>query len=79
VIRIDKLYFEADKAVIKESSYPVLDQIATLLKKRSDLTVEIGGHTNGLPNDEFCHALSKMRAENVYYFLISKGVPKERL
>ena len=79
VIRVDKLYFEADKAAIKESSYPVLDQIASVLKKRSTLSIEIGGHTNGLPNHEYCDALSKMRAENVYYYLISKGVAKDRL
>lgn len=79
VLRIDKLYFEADKAVILANSYPALDKIAASLKKRSKLVVEIGGHTNGLPNHAYCDALSTQRAENVYNYLVDQGVPKEQL
>ena len=41
--------------------------------------VEIGGHTNGLPKDDFCDSLSALRAKAVAEYLMHKGIPKERM
>lgn len=78
-IRIDKLYFKADSAVVMQSSFPVLEDLYTFMAKNPDVSVEIGGHTNGLPPHEYCDRLSAARAKAVYDYLIRKGIPASRL
>lgn len=78
-IRIDKLYFKADSAVIVESSNAVLQDLYTFMSKNPEVSVEIGGHTNGLPPHEYCDKLSAARAKVVYDYLIQKGIPASRL
>ncbi len=78
-IRIDKLYFKADSAVIVESSNAVLQDLYTFMSKNPEVSVEIGGHTNGLPPHEYCDKLSAARAKVVYDYLIQKGIPATRL
>jgi outer membrane protein OmpA-like peptidoglycan-associated protein len=39
-----------------------------------DVVIEVGGHTNSLPADEYCDRLSTARAKAVVEYLIEKGV-----
>ena len=78
-IRIDQLYFKADSASITEESYPVLEEIYEFLKLNPDVVVEIGGHTNGIPSQDYCDRLSTERAKAVSEYLSQQGIPKERL
>lgn len=78
-IRVDKLYFEADSATIEPASYPVLEEIYTFLNENPNVVIEIGGHTNSLPEDAYCDKLSTSRAQNVAEYLYQKGLPKDRI
>ncbi len=78
-IRIDKLFFEADKSVITPSSFEVLDEVYAFLEENDDVIVEIGGHTNGLPPDWYCDKLSTDRAKAVANYLSRKGIDRNRL
>ena len=74
VILIDQLYFAADASTIQQNSLPILDEIAKVLANRKDIVIEIGGHTNNIPPDDYCDRLSTSRAKAVYDYLITKGV-----
>jgi len=78
-IEIENLYFKADVASINSESYEVLDEIYDFLKDNEDITVEIGGHTNGTPSHEYCDRLSEDRAKVVAEYLVQKGISEERL
>lgn len=78
-IRIDKLYFAADSANFSKESLPALNYLAGFMEDNPKLIVEIGGHTNGIPDDEFCDRLSTARAKSIYDFLINVGVQPARL
>ncbi|MEM8524402.1 MAG: OmpA family protein [Bacteroidota bacterium] len=78
-IRLDRLYFQADKANIQTSSYSTLDEVYDFLKENDDVTIEVGGHTNGIPAHEFCDSLSNMRAKAVAQYLVRKGIRSERV
>jgi len=79
-VQVDQLFFKADATEIEPASYQVLDQIAQTLNSRPEIElVEIGGHTNNLPPDEYCDQLSEKRAKAVYTYLLTKGVAPERL
>lgn len=78
-IRIDKLFFKTDSAVVLNTSYPMLEELYTFMSKNPEVSVEIGGHTNSLPPDEYCDKLSTARAKFVYDYLIKKGIPTSRM
>jgi len=60
-------------------SYSALDQIYTSLAYYSDLRVEIAGHTDNVGDEDANKALSMKRARAVLNYLVSKGIPKNRM
>lgn len=78
VLQVEKLFFKADAADIKEESYPVLDEIYDFLTN-NNVVVEIGGHTNSIPSDDYCFKLSDSRAKTVAEYLYSKGIPESQV
>lgn len=73
-IEIKNLYFKADSSAITKESYDVLDEISEFLVTNKNVTLEIGGHTNGIPPAAYCDQLSTERAKAVYEYLIRQGV-----
>ncbi|MCB0643853.1 MAG: OmpA family protein [Phaeodactylibacter sp.] len=78
-IKIDKLFFEADSSKIKPESFAVLDEIYEFLDSNKDVKVEIGGHTNGIPEHAYCDMLSTARARAVAEYLKTRGIDSDRL
>jgi outer membrane protein OmpA-like peptidoglycan-associated protein len=79
IIKIKNLYFPTDKSVLDTRSHIVLDEIFYFLKQNADINIEIGGHTNGLCQDDFCDELSERRAKVVAEYLVRKGISPSRL
>ncbi len=78
-IQVEKLYFTADSTNIEPSSYAVLEEIYDFLSANPKVKIEIGGHTNSLPEDAYCDRLSTSRAENVAEYLYGRGIPKAQI
>lgn len=78
-IRVDQLNFEINSFKITKDSRPVLNDIYKFLNRNSNVTVEIGGHTNRFCDTEYCQTLSTNRAKAVVDFLVQKGIPSNRL
>jgi len=78
-VEIKNLYFKADSADINESSYEVLSEIIDFMKDHKNISIEIGGHTNGIPSSDFCDKLSTERAKAVYDYLMKNGVNPQKL
>ena len=79
VLTLNNVFFDANKSKIKEESFSELNEIAVFLKENPNIWVEIGGHTNGLPEDDFCNKLSNDRAESVRQYLIGQGADADRI
>ena len=80
VLRFTNIYFKADSTNITVQSYPSLNDIYSFLSKNPDVIVEIGGHTNGLPqSDDYCDKLSASRAKSVANYLTKKGIAIDRV
>ncbi|MBC7485610.1 MAG: OmpA family protein [Cytophagaceae bacterium] len=79
VIRLNNIFFEFGKAVLKEESYPELDRVVKLLIANPTITLEIAGHTDNVGSDEANQTLSADRAKAVVDYLISKGIGKKAL
>ena len=78
-IQIEQLFFDADSTNMKSTSIPVMDEMYDFLRAYPQITVEIGGHTNNIPANDYCDALSTARAKSVVDYLIKKGISAEQL
>jgi outer membrane protein OmpA-like peptidoglycan-associated protein len=79
VLRIEQLQFQADSSAIQQGSHSVLDGISDFLRANDRIIIEIGGHTNGLPDHDYCDRLSTARAKSVADYLYDKGIPVDRI
>jgi len=79
VIRLNNIFFEFGKAVLKEESYPELDRVVKLLTTNPTIALEIAGHTDNVGSDEANQSLSADRAKAVVEYLVSKGIGKKAL
>lgn len=77
--RLEQLYFQADSSTITLSGEKVLLGLTKFLKDNPNLALEVGGHTNGLPPDDFCDMLSTKRAKNVVAYLRREGISEDRI
>jgi outer membrane protein OmpA-like peptidoglycan-associated protein len=73
IFRLDRTYFAADSFQFAQATVPELQQVASFLQKNPAIVVEVGGHTNGLPQDVYCDTLSTRRARQVAQFLVDLG------
>ena len=78
-IKVDNLYFEANQSEITEESFEVLDEVVSFLQENEDVKIEVGGHTSGKPEHEWCDSLSRLRAKEVAKYLNKKGVKVSQL
>lgn len=80
IIQVNSLQFPADSStVLTESSYFVLEEVYYFLKQNKGVIIEIGGHTNDRPLEEYSYKLSTDRAETVARYLIEKGISESRI
>ncbi len=79
VIQVNNLYFKSDSFHIQANSYAALNEVYDFLIENPDIEIEIGGHTNNIPSDDYCDRLSTSRAKAVVDYLVSKGISKSRL
>lgn len=78
-LRIDKIFFEMDKSIFTKESYQFLNDIVDFMKENPDISIEVGGHSNGLCTDEYCIKISTDRAKAVVDYLVGKGISRSRL
>ena len=73
------VYFDYDKADIRESERATLSKNADVLKKYDFLRVTVEGHCDERGTVEYNLALGERRARAAYDYLVSLGVPANRL
>lgn len=71
--------FATGRAELKEESFPVLDQIKGIMDRYPGYKLTISGHTDSVGDEETNMVLSRERAKSCYQYLVSQGVPPERL
>jgi len=74
------IFFDTDKAVIKEKSKPTLDEIAKMLKANPQENILVVGHTDNAGSFTYNQKLSEKRAKAVVKVLIDNyGISAKRL
>ena len=71
--------FDFNKATLKSSSFPKLEQIVAILNEYPDYSLSIAGHTDSKGDDAYNLKLSYERAAAARTYLLGKGIPAERI
>jgi peptidoglycan-associated lipoprotein len=74
-----EIHFDYDSADIREGDRQVLSRNADALKRFDFLRVTLEGHADERGTVEYNLALGERRAKAAYDYLVSLGVPAERL
>lgn len=73
------IHFKLGSDVILSASYPILDDVITLLKYNPQIHVRIEGYTDNIGSPAYNKMLSQKRAESVMDYLIQHGISSDRL
>ena len=71
--------YEADSFHLTPSMTDELNDLIILLIDQPYLQIQIIGHTNTLPSHRYCDRLSLDRVLEIQKYLISKGIPRDRV
>ncbi len=78
-IVLKNIFFDFDKATIKSESTNELSRLVKLLKDNPEIKIELGSHTDDVGSKEYNAKLSDNRSKAVVAYLISNGIPSNRL
>ena len=74
IVKINNIFFDTDKTILRPESFPELIRLANILKDNPYSKIEIMGHTDNVGSDDHNLKLSEGRANAVYRYLISTGI-----
>jgi OOP family OmpA-OmpF porin len=72
-------FFDFDKATLKPEGRQILDQVAAQADTVNLETLIATGHTDSIGTEQYNQGLSERRANTVKNYLISKGIPADRI
>lgn len=78
-IVLNNIYYDLDKADIREDAKPVLDSLVMIMNDNPEIFVELGSHTDSRAPDDYNMDLSRRRAISAVNYIISKGIDPDRI
>ncbi|MBB5217113.1 outer membrane protein OmpA [Parapusillimonas granuli] len=72
-------FFDFDKSTLKPEGRQVLDQVAAQVNTINLETLIATGHTDSIGTEKYNLGLSQRRANTVKNYLVSKGIPADRI
>ena len=76
---IENIFYDFDKATLRPESKEALDAVVVMLRDNPHVSIEMGSHTDRMGSDAYNMALSERRAKSVVDYLVSAGIPADRL
>ncbi|WP_081208789.1 OmpA family protein [Salegentibacter sediminis] len=76
---VGNIYFDFDKATIKEESKPTLNKVVDIMNKYPSINIEIGSHADARGSDQYNMGLSERRAASTLEYLVENGIDRSRL
>lgn len=78
-IVLENIYYDFNKAFIREDAKPSLNELVTILQLNPDINIELGSHTDCRGPDNYNQELSQRRAAAAVQYIIDKGINPGRL
>jgi peptidoglycan-associated lipoprotein len=78
-VKIDNIYYDYDKANLREESKGELNKLVNILKETPNVKLQINSHSDERGEAKYNKELSQRRAQSVVDYLIAKGISSDRL
>ena len=79
VVTLEDVLFEVNGAALQPGAQAELLRLADYLNRNPDRKIMIEGHTDNTGGSDYNLQLSQLRAQSVDSYLVSSGVPPERI
>ena len=78
-LKLPVIYFSYDKFSIGAREKNILDQVAAYMKKNPELGLIVEGYCDERGSEEYNRALGERRALAVHDYLLTVGIPSDRI
>ena len=78
-IVLENIYYDLDKAFIREDAKPALDELIIILKRNPSINIQLSSHTDCQGGTGYNEKLSQRRADAAVQYLIQNGINPDRL
>lgn len=79
IIKNVKIYFDYDKAVLRDDAKNILTQAAGTLKRNPESSILISGNCDIRGSEAYNEKLGRRRGESVKKFILGNGISEERI
>jgi outer membrane protein OmpA-like peptidoglycan-associated protein/tetratricopeptide (TPR) repeat protein len=79
VIVLKNIFYDYNKATLRDASKNELDRLTKLLKENPTIKIELSAHTDSRGGDAYNEKLSQRRAQSCVDYLINNGISTSRL
>lgn len=78
-IVLENIYYDLDKADIRQDAAKELDKLVQILKDNPSIRIELSSHTDDRSSDKYNQDLSQRRAQSAVDYIVSQGIDPSRL
>lgn len=78
-VTVNNIFFDFDKATLRNESYPELNRLLEFMNTYPNLRIHVQGHTDSVGDETYNQQLSQRRADAVARFLRVNGVNTDRM
>ncbi len=78
-VKLNPILFDFDKHNIKSQAAFELDKLVELMKKNTDMKINVESHTDSRGSSAYNQGLSERRSKSTAQYVISKGIDKARI
>ncbi len=78
-IVLDNIYYDLDRANIREDAAKELDKLVKILEDNPEIKIELSSHTDSRADDDYNLNLSQRRADSAVAYIITKGIDQSRI
>ncbi len=78
-IKIDNIYFDLNKADIRQDAAQELNKIVEVMKEYPKMVIKIEAHTDSRGSDRYNESLSDKRAKSTGNYIVSQGIETHRI
>lgn len=78
-LSLNPIYFDLNKANIRNDAAIELNKVVDIMQKNPELVIEVGSHTDSRGSDPYNQALSDRRAKSSVQYITNKGVESYRV
>ena len=79
IVRLNNIFFDFDKYILIEESFPELIRTIEFLNKNEDIKISVEGHTDNIGTQKYNSTLSEKRAMAVVDYLVKGGIARDRM